>query len=191
MKVAAIVLAAGKSSRFEGGNKLLANFGGKPMLAHVLNVARGVGEVVVITGNHAEEVGAIAAAQGAQIIHNPHYAEGISGSIRAGIMALSDDVDAAFIMLGDMPLVKAETLAMLKVKAEISLQKLAFVPIFGEEWGNPVLVRRALFGKLMTLSSDQGARKLLLSMPEHVAEVPVEDAGVLADFDTREAMPKL
>lgn len=188
MKIAAIILAAGRSSRFAGGNKLLADFFGKPMLAHALEVARSAGEVFVVTGNHADEVSAIALGHGAHIIHNPDFALGMSTSIRAGIAALPEEVDAAFLMLGDMPLVKAETLELLRKTAETSAEKLAFIPVFKGEWGNPVLVRRALFARMMTLSGDQGARKLLRALPVNAAEIAVDDAGVLADFDTRESL---
>ncbi|MFY8112895.1 MAG: nucleotidyltransferase family protein, partial [Rhabdaerophilum sp.] len=64
----------------------------------------------------------------------------------------------------------------------------AFVPVHRGQWGNPVLVRRSLFGDLLTLTGDQGARRLLESRRDRVAEVPVEDPGILADFDTRAAL---
>ena len=190
MRVAAIILAAGQSSRFEGANKLLADVQGKPMLAHVLDIVRiaGMSDCLLVTGHNAEAVGRAARDLGADGIDNPKFSEGMSTSIRAGIAALPEAVDAAFLMLGDMPLVAPHTLLALMASAQAMPDGLAYVPHFDGKWGNPVLVRRGLFSRLMALSGDQGARKLLASMPEHIHLVPVEDAGILTDFDTREAL---
>lgn len=157
------------------------------MLAHVLGIAEaaGVSRRFLVTGHEAAAVRALAGA--AQVIENPDYRLGLSTSIRAGLAALPDDVGAAFIMLGDMPRVRPETLERLVAACAVD-PSLAFVPVFEGRWGNPVLVRRALFPSLMQLHGDQGARKLLEASREVVREIPVDDPGVLADFDTPEAL---
>ena len=190
MRIAAIILAAGRSSRFEGANKLLADVRGKPMLVHVLDIVRiaGVSDCLVVTGHNAEAVGRAARELGADGIDNPKFSEGMSTSIRAGIAALPEAVDAAFLMLGDMPLVAPQTLLTLMTSAQAMPDILAFIPEVEGQWGNPVLIRRGLFARLTALSGDHGARKLLASMPERIHLVPVEDAGILVDFDTREAL---
>ncbi len=184
---AALILAAGRSTRFGAANKLLADFEGRPMLDHVLRIveAAGIASRFLVTGHEAATVRALAGE--ARVIENPDYRLGLSTSIRAGLAALPDDIGATFIMLGDMPRVRPETLERL-VAACADDPSLAFVPVFEGRWGNPVLVRRALFPSLMQLHGDQGARKLLEASREAVREVPVDDPGVLADFDTPDAL---
>jgi len=65
------------------------------------------------------------------------------------------------------------------------------VPTLVGERGNPVLIGRALFGRIAGLTGDQGARKLIEAAGADVIEVPVEDAGIARDFDTPEAFGRL
>ena len=183
------MLAAGRSTRFGVENKLLAHYEGRPMLEHVLERAGEVGlaPLVIVTGHEAEAIRA-AGGDRAEFVHNPHFAQGLSTSLRAGIEAMPEDVGAVFILLGDMPRVQAETLRQLIRAAAENPGAQAFVPSFAGRRGNPVLVRRALFPSLAKLHGDQGARKLLEAAGDAVETVPVEDAGILADFDTPEAL---
>lgn len=186
MKLAAIILAAGRSSRFEDGHKLLTDFRGKPILEHVLELANGYPLIdrVVVTGARREGVEALAAEAGLRAAHNPAFAQGLSTSLKAGIAALPPEIDGAFILLGDMPLIARESLHALENAARNAPEMAAFVPVFASEWAHPVLLMRKVFPDLMNLSGDQGARKLLQARAD-VALVPVEDAGSLADIDTR------
>lgn len=187
-QIAALILAAGRSTRFGAENKLLAPFEGRPMLGYALDRAReaGCNPVIVVTGHEAEAIRA--AAPEARFVHNPDYTEGLSTSLRAGLAALPETVGASFILLGDMPRVSGATLRRLLAAAQEHPAMQAFVPTFAGRWGNPVLVRRALFPSLGKLHGDQGARKLLEASRDAVEEVPVDDPGILADFDTKEAL---
>jgi molybdenum cofactor cytidylyltransferase len=185
-----VILAAGRSTRFGVENKLLASFEGRPMLAHVLDTARAaaLGPVVVVTGHEAETIEALAAGMGARLVANPDYREGLATSLRAGLAAMPPETGAAFIMLGDMPRLLPETLQRLAQQSYEQPEMEAYVPVHHGQWGNPVLVRRGLFPDLMALTGDQGARRLLEARRDRVAEVPVQDPGILADFDTRAAL---
>lgn len=186
----AVILAAGRSTRFGAENKLLALYEGRPMLAHAVDLARQAtsGPVVVVTGHEAELVRPLAERDGIAVVHNAAFAEGLAGSLKTALAALPQTVEACFVMLGDMPRVKPETLRRLVQHAAEHPGSEAFVPVRGGQWGNPVLLRRALFSRLDSLSGDQGARKLLESRRDQVVEVPVDDPGVLADFDTKAAL---
>lgn len=190
---AAIILGAGKSSRFEGGNKILALLDGKPLLRHVLDTVRqaGVENIVLITGHMAEAVRADAAGAGVRIIHNPDFASGMASSIRVGISALAMHEEAAFLLLADMPLVRASTLECLMEAARENADKQAIIPVQSNRRGNPVLFRAALFPALQGLAGDAGARHLLEKMPDQIHEMPCEDPGIHADFDTREALDRM
>ena len=189
MRTAGIILAAGRSSRFGGEHKLLADFHGAPMITHVAALARKAGfdQIILVTGHQGEAVMA-AAGQGLSVVHNPDFAVGIASSIKAGLAAVSDEIDAVIIMLGDMPLVREETLAAMLASAQHSPLFQAVIPVHGGRRGNPVLVRRCLFPLLERLEGDQGARKMLESADVMVLECSVEDAGIHTDFDTRERL---
>lgn len=186
----AVILAAGRSSRFGAENKLLAPYAGKPMLTHVLALARQAtaGPVVVVTGHEAEAVGALAMQDGFTLVHNAEYATGLAGSLKAGLAALPAGTEAAFVLLGDMPRVQPETLRKLAQAAATRPEAQAFVPVQAGQWGNPVLLRRTLFAQLAGLTGDQGARRLLEAHRTVVQTVAVEDPGIHADFDTKDAL---
>ena len=115
MRIASIVLAAGRSSRMGTRNKLLESIGGEPMVRRVAAVANGSGAkpVVVVTGYEAAEVGAALHGLGVTVILNLDYADGLSTSLRAGLSALPAGIDGALILLGDMPEVEASVLSAL------------------------------------------------------------------------------
>ena len=108
--VAAIVLAAGRGSRFGDEPKLLARLDGKTLIRHVAEAAVGssVDPVIVVTGHRSEEVGTELQGLPVQIIHNPLFGQGLSTSLRAGFSSLPPTTRAAIILLGDMPFVKAD-----------------------------------------------------------------------------------
>lgn len=189
MTVAALILAAGRSTRFGADNKLLAMLEGRPLLQHVIEAVSqaGFAPPLVVTGHEAEAVAAIAKANGAGVIHNSGYAEGLSTSLKVGIAALPAACEAALVLLGDMPRVKPDTLKALRDAAQANPQAMAVIPAFRGEWGNPVLLRSALFPAVMALTGDQGARKLLAARSDCVV-VAVDDPGILADIDTRDAL---
>lgn len=188
-RFAALVLAAGASTRFAGGHKLLAEFRDKPLISHVfeLAIAAPVGARLVITGARVGEIAALVEAAGLRSLHNPEFAAGISTSLRAGLAAMPADCEGVVVLLGDMPLIRPETVRAIVQAAEANPAFAAIVPTFQGEWGHPVLLKRVLFGDLVQLTGDQGARKLLQSRGD-VLTVPFDDPGILADLDTREAL---
>lgn len=189
MRCAAVVLAAGRSSRMGGPNKLLQMLRGKTLLAHVLSSARDsrADPIVVVTGHQADEV--IAAAEPpARCVFNPRYAQGLSTSLLAGLEAVPAECDAAVILLGDMPDVSAGLIDRLVAALEARPDAPAAVPAFGGAWGNPVVLARSLFPEVARLSGDAGARKLLEGLRDRVVVVPVDDPAVALDLDTPEAL---
>lgn len=185
-EMAALVLAAGRSTRFGPENKLLAELEGRPLVAHVVAAVQAAGLApLLVTGHEAEAVRA--AVPMLRAVHNPDYAEGMATSLRAGISALPATVGAVLVLLGDMPRVKASTLRALIAAAQTPGVK-AVVPAYAGRRGNPVLLKRALFPSIMALHGDSGARKLLDAAGDAVLVLEVDDPGVLADFDTPEAL---
>lgn len=192
LKIAAIILAAGRSERMGADNKLLADIGGKPMAAHVVEnvIASGADPIIVVTGHDAENVKKLLLNQSLKFVENPNYAKGLSTSLKVGIEALAEDIDAAFICLADMPLVTSDTLKALMAAFVPSQGKTICVPMHENQQGNPILWGKQHFPDLMELSGDQGAKSLLADNPAAIAKVEA-DQSVLRDADHAAALAAL
>ena len=189
-RVAAVILAAGRSSRMGGSNKLLEHLHGKPMVRIVAEqaLASKASPVIVVTGHMAVEVER--ALEGLKIIFvaNPHFADGLATSVKAGISAVPADADGAVICLGDMPLVDARLIDRLIEAFAPDKGSLIAVPVSAGRRGNPVLWSRRFFDELKALDGDIGARHLIARNAEAVAEVAVDGESPLLDIDTPEAL---
>jgi molybdenum cofactor cytidylyltransferase len=182
-RVAALILAAGAGSRF-GGGKLLATLAGRPLLQHVLDrVAEvGVGEVVVVLGADAEAVETAIDWRGERRVRNPDPERGLASSLLVGMAALDPGVDGALILLGDQPLVTAETIRAL-TDAPLEPDRPIVVPVYADDGGrNPVLLRRGAFDLAREAEGDRGLGPVLATHSDLVLEVPV--AGSNPDVDT-------
>lgn len=173
LSIAAVVLAAGGGSRFEGvGHKLLTPFRGKPLWRWAVEAAQSAGldEVIVVTG-------AVAIGDGA--VHNDRWRDGMATSLQAGIEAAdAAGHDAVVVGLADQPLVPASAWkAVAAVDAPIAVAR------YGERRRNPVRLSREVWPLLPT-SGDEGARALMRDRPDLVVEVACE--GDPVDVDTLE-----
>jgi molybdenum cofactor cytidylyltransferase len=185
-KLAAIVLAAGSSTRM-GQTKQLLRLNESTLLASVLQTIRAaqIPEIVIVLGHNADEIRRSLDAQTARIVLNPNHAAGLSSSLQAGLAALAPATDAAFIALADQPYVRAETYtavgdAYTRTRAPI------VIPTHNGKRGNPVLLARSIFPELMKLEGDVGARAVFAHHAGEILKVPVDDPGILIDFDTPE-----
>ncbi len=188
-RIAAIVLAAGKSTRM-GSNKMLADFRGNPMVrATVANIlASSVDEVVVVTGHEKEAVEAALANLHVRFAHNPDFAAGLATSLAAGIKAIAGRADSALICLADMPLVDARIIDRLVAAYNPTENRNIIAPTYKGERGNPVLWSAQYFPQLMALSGDKGARNLIEECKSEAVEVEAESDAVLRDADTVEML---
>jgi molybdenum cofactor cytidylyltransferase len=197
-RVAALVLAAGRSRRMGAVNKLLADVDGVPMVrATVAEVAAaGLERVVVVTGHEASRVrdalgGLDAAGASLEFVHNRDYAHGLSTSLARGIDAVGEDIDALLVCLGDMPRVRARDLARLLAAYDPVEGRCICVPTFRGKRGNPVLWDRRYFQEMCAVRGDVGARHLIGEHDDAVCEVAMEHDGVLLDVDSPQALAAL
>ena len=148
-RIAAVVLAAGQSTRM-GANKLLAELGGKPLLAQTVAQIKsaGVDEIVVVTGHQRAEIESTLARAGVKLVNNPAFADGMASSIKAGIRAVQN-FDAAFICLGDMPLIRADDLKRMMAAFDVEEGRTLIAPTQGRKLGNPVLWGQEHFASLL------------------------------------------
>ncbi|CEJ13666.1 Molybdenum cofactor cytidylyltransferase [bacterium YEK0313] len=189
-RIAALVLAAGRSTRMGGPNKLLATLEGTPLVRHAVRAAAGarLAEIVVVTGHQSDAVKAALDDLGVRFVHNPDFAQGLSTSLKAGLAAIGPDIDAVVVMLGDMPRVGADLVRKLADAYSPADGHHVVVPTAAGRRGNPVLWGRRFFAELAKVSGDQGGRAVLAAHPEAVVEVDVGSDSVHLDVDTREAL---
>lgn len=192
-RVGAIILAAGRSTRMGGPNKLTAEIGGRALvrIAAEEALASRARPVIVVTGHQRERVEQTLAGLDVQRVHNPDFALGLSTSLKTGLAALPADVDGAIVCLGDMPQVRASLIDQLIAAFDPARGALVVIPTIDGNRGNPVIWSRRFFADLMAVEGDVGARHLIACYPEAVAEVPLSDKAALTDVDTPEAFDLL
>jgi CTP:molybdopterin cytidylyltransferase MocA len=190
--VTAVVLAAGAGSRF-GGGKLLASLEGRPVLQHVLDTlaAAGLKDVVVVLGDDAAVVEAAVHWRTERRVRNPDPARGLASSLQVGLAGAGEGSggppDAALIVLGDQPELRAETVDAILSAGDGAR---AIVPRYEHDRGcNPVLLPVGLWPVVRGLSGDQGLGAWLAAHPEEVLEVPL--AGTNPDIDRRADLAEL
>jgi molybdenum cofactor cytidylyltransferase len=191
--VAAIVLAAGQSSRMAPHHKLLlADRSGKPMLARVVDnlLSSAARPVIVVLGHREAEVRTALGGRPVRYVTAPDFASGLSASLRAGIAAVPAECTAALVCLGDMPLVTGRMVDRLIEAYDADEGRTVVAPVASGQLGNPVLWDRRFFPEIMALSGDRGARQLLERHQEALATVELGEA-VLRDVDTIAALAAL
>jgi len=157
MRAAAVVLAAGRSSRM-GSNKLLLPFDGRTIIETTLDALKGV-STVVVTGHNPHELEAVLSKHKIRAVHNPRHDEGMTTSFQAGLRAV--DADAAFLVLGDqVGLTKNLLSTMIQVMVEDD-DALIVSPRYGERRGHPVLFRRSLFWEILALGPGESLRDVV------------------------------
>jgi molybdenum cofactor cytidylyltransferase len=189
-RIAAVVLAAGRSTRMGGPNKLLAEIRGRPLVRIVVEeaLASHAKPVIVVVGHERGEVEKALGALPVQIVHNPDFAQGLGTSLKAGIAAVPADADGAIVCLADMPQVDASLLNRLIAAFDPDRGALIVMPTVEGRRGNPVLWSRRFFPDLMAIEGDVGARHFIGRYSEAVVEVPLEGKAALVDVDTPEAL---
>jgi molybdenum cofactor cytidylyltransferase len=184
----AIVLAAGRSSRMGGDHKLLADWRGKPLVAHVVDAiaAAGLPPPIVVLGTRAEAVRAALAGRPAVFVTAADHDLGLAHSLRAGLAAVPATWDAALVCLGDMPRIGPEVLAALaRAPGDVA------APAWQGKRGNPVRWGRRHFAALMALEGDIGGKALLAGLAVPPTEVAAPDDAIFDDVDTPEALSAL
>ncbi|MDQ6602213.1 MAG: nucleotidyltransferase family protein [Chloroflexota bacterium] len=181
--VAAVVLAAGTSSRL-GQPKQLAPIAGRPALAYTLDALRAsrVARIVLVLGHAADDIAAALDLTDVTVVRNDKYAEGQSTSVLAGVKSLGDEIAAALMVVGDQPLLSPSVVDAI-VGAFERTSGPFIVPVYENEWGNPVLLARVTWPLLDNMKGDTGARPILRKHMDMVLEVPVPGA-LLDDIDT-------
>lgn len=197
---AAIILAAGSSSRMGAGrHKLLLPLNERPVLAHVIEAAleSHARPILVVLGHQAEQVRAQLTRYSIDTaithVENPDYLQGMSTSMRMGLSYLQDqmnaeivNVDSALILLGDQPLVTSRMLNVL-IDTWHTTGKRIIAPLYDGKRGNPTLFAASLFPELLEVTGDEGGRSVVERHKQELATVELGNAVANYDVDTWEA----
>ena len=193
--VAAVILAAGRATRFGagGGTKAAALWRGKPLVRWVAEAALAsrVSETIVVTGHAAAAVEAALGSLDVRMVANPHFATGLASSLQAGVEA-SNAARAVVVLLADMPKIGARLIdELIGCYEKDGMRADAVVPTFEGEAGNPVLLGRTMFAAVAELRGDAGARRLLADPGLRVLSHSVADPAIGVDVDTPGALQAL
>jgi molybdenum cofactor cytidylyltransferase len=181
MRVTAILLAAGSSTRF-GGRKLLAPWHGRPLYEHALEALLASPAVVETLVVVQPGFAAPPARARCRLVVNPDHAQGMGASLRAGVRAAAGDAEAYLVALADMPRITPALIAALVARHRQAGRPIV-VPVCRGRRGHPVILGAALRGALLAVTGDVGAREIIRAHPEWVGEFETGDEAVLFDVD--------
>jgi nicotine blue oxidoreductase len=173
--IATIVLAAGAASRF-GSPKLFAEWWGRPLVEHALDVAPDDGPRVAVVGRETVRLRPLFAAHGFATVVNPRPSRGLASSLRTGLEVMPAEVEAALVLLGDAPVVPPA--AIDRVLTAYRRENRAVGASYEGQRGHPVLLPRDTWERLPKTGERAGAT---------IDFVPVECGDLAegaADVDT-------
>jgi molybdenum cofactor cytidylyltransferase len=192
--IAAIVLAAGRSSRM-GRHKLLLPLGNRPLVSYAVEAAcaSSADPVYVVLGYQAPEVAAALPSGRYRIRVNPNFASGMASSLRVGIetlVTLPRGVLGAIILLADQPLVSPGLINRLLVSAMASPEAIIAATYAGQR-STPVYFPHALFQELRNITGDEGGRSVIARHPDLLKLEPIEEHARGLDVDREEEYEQL
>ena len=182
-KITGILLAAGASTRF-GGNKLLCALDdGKTIIERsALNLATVIPDLIIIYDAHNQALTQHLKTLHYTLINNPQAALGLGASIACGVKATKHS-DAWLIALGDMPLIKPQSISKIN-QALVTGDKIV-APFYRGQRGHPVGFSRDYYSQLSSLDTDTGARDIIKDNQNDLTAIEIDDPGTCFDVDHR------
>ncbi len=190
-EVTAIILAAGRSSRF-GRLKQLEKLGKMTLLERTLDVVKRsrVDRVMIVLGYRAAKILETLNTAGAQVVINHRYASGLSSSLNVGLDAAGEKTDAVLIVLADQPFLSVSIVNRI-ITGHKRTQLPIVVPTYKGVQGNPVLIEKSLFPELRRLSGDMGAKEVIRRHADKVLRLKLDDLRYLSDIDTEQDLRRI
>ena len=182
--ISAILLAAGQSKRMNGENKLAKEIQGIPLIKlSVKNIlASSINELIIVLGHQKEIIEKlIDKNEKIKFVFNKDFESGMASSIKAGLNHLSEDTEAFFICLGDMPMVNKDIFNLL-IKSKNNRE--IIVPTYKNKQGNPILFSKSMKKKIMTIEGDAGAKKVLELNKDKTLNIETNDQSITKNFNT-------
>ncbi|NTU48162.1 MAG: NTP transferase domain-containing protein [Syntrophobacteraceae bacterium] len=183
-RTAALILAAGRSSRI-GALKPLLALGESTLVEQAFQgfIQAGIRDIHVVVGHRHEEITPVLDRQGISWVLNPDHESGMLSSILAGVRNLPPHVDAFFLLPADNPLIKPRTIeALLNARQERG--SWVTYPRFLGKRGHPPLIARTCIPETLSPDYEGGLRAFLKHYEDHASDVDVVDQGILLDCNT-------
>ena len=184
---AGIILAAGMSIRF-GSLKQLATIGKGTILSRVIEAAAksNLDQIVLVLGHESsriiKELGKDLNRPKVQVVINPAYREGMSGSLQRGLREIKDAFPSVMIILGDHPFLKTDTINLILDRFWISDRDIC-VPAREGKRGLPVCISSKYYPDIFNITGDKGAREIIKDNPDGVLYLEIDDPGCFIDID--------
>ncbi|WP_102275642.1 nucleotidyltransferase family protein [Cytobacillus massiliigabonensis] len=184
MKVAAILLAAGQSTRM-GSTKGLLPWKGKSLFEHQLHEldASNLSQVIVVTGHKSEHFMQIAASYSVTAIMNTEYLNGKCSSILTGLQRVRKETEAVLVTAIDQPTDKSIIHQLISTLQQNNA--LITVPVFSGKRGHPILFSAKIMKDLLSISEEtMGLRHLVQKYDTNVIEVPIHNELINLNINT-------
>ena len=185
--ISSILLAAGQSKRMNGENKLTKEIQGTPLIKHSIKniLASSIDELIIVLGHQKETIEKLVNKnEKIKFVFNKDFESGIASSIKTGLDNLSEKTEAFFICLGDMPMVNLNIYNQLIKSIN---KKEIIVPTYKGQQGNPVLFAKSMKEKIINISGDIGAKKILELNKDKILNLEINDQCVTKDFNTQDS----
>lgn len=180
-RLGCVIMASGLGKRF-GGNKLMTDFRGRPMIQWALDATEGIFARRIVVTCH-KEVERLCRLRGVNVLlHDLPYR---SDTVRLGLAAVSEETEGCLFCPGDQPLLRRDTVAALAVSA-VNDRNVIWRPVWEDMEGAPVLFPKWSFPELLTLPQGCGGSFLMKKYPERIRRVPVRDRYEILDVDSRQ-----
>ena len=182
--ISSILLAAGQSMRMNGENKLTKEIQGIPLIKlSVKNIlASAINELIIVLGYQKEIIEKlIDKNEKIKFVFNKDFESGMASSIKGGLNHLSEDTEAFFICLGDMPMVNKDIFNLL-IKSKNNRE--IIVPTYKNKQGNPILFSKSMKKKIMTIEGDAGAKKILELNKDKILNIETNNQSIIKNFNT-------
>lgn len=194
--IAALVLAAGASTRMGGENKLLLTYNGVSMVRRVVEQVRAsrVGETIVVLGYEADRVRQVLEGLDVHFVVHDRFEQGMASSVAAGVLAASRRADGFMVVLGDLPLIRTVDINGVIEPFDRHRREDERLIVRAERQGrpaHPVIFNAAYRDELGCMDSEDGARNLVRANRDHLINVPMLHDGVFRDVDTPESFNSL
>lgn len=188
-----IVLAAGKSVRMRGKNKLLAKVDGTQMIRRVVQAAleSKVDEVIVVLGAEADKVQKVLADLPCRLVVNKKYENGQSSSVKVGLGEVSPMTRAVLVLPGDIAMIDFRSINVVIEEHERGKHSIVIAAHKGQA-GHPILFDKHLFSEIEQIDEQTFGLKSVVK--RHEGEVCLVETGsskALKDVDTPEDLKEL
>ncbi len=184
--IAAIIPAAGLSSRMKGFKPLLP-MGSQSILETTIDLFKqnGINDIFVVTGHRSEELEAIITNKAATPVHNQTFRQGMFSTILTGVRQLKTDCHAFFLLPADIPAIRPHTIKKI-LRAYYSDNGKIIYPVFKGHRGHPPLISTQFLPAIIHFNQGGGLRACLADFEKESMDLDVCDRGILMDADTRE-----